>query len=234
MKTFTVLLSLLLFPIVNQAQNNRPQNAYLELLTVAQITDHKSIPDEKGVDGSPYFISTFFPGKVYLKDQLANDEFQLRYNAFKDEIEVDKGSFVEILLKNEDISAIIGPSKYIYKKAIEKRNGLYQHYFRVLHENTNSSLLLKESVTFKEAKIAKNSQTMSFPAKYVQYEEYHFIDGRSKLAMPLNKKSILEATPTDQKAAMKKFIKQENIYFTNVSHLIKLIDYYNSLLSTKQ
>lgn len=204
----------------------RMQNAFLEL--VSRINKNKYI-DETNVSGSKYFINNFLLGKVYFNTKPNKNMFALRYNAYLDLIEVQKENTIETLIKSVNLSCSINNQVYVYQKYIPKKNKKRKFgYLKILYKGKNTTLFVKESVIFKEAKPAKNSIVASFNAKFVPYENYFFLDNRSKtIALPITKKSILNELGNTSK--IKSFIKEERISFKKKEDLIKLFLYHDSI-----
>jgi len=240
MKFYYLLSVLILAPILINAQsvstaNNlsldnmasrgdyRMQNAFMSL--VNRIDNNATI-DERNVNGSKYFNDAFLLGKISINNKSSKDLYALRYNAYSDLIEVQKENEVETLIKAINVSCTIGGKLYVYQKYLSKNKGNLG-YLKVLNKGQNATLFKQESVIYKEARVAQTSHQSSFSAKFVQFENYYFLekDNKDSVAMPLTKKSVLNAFDNDSK--IKSYIKKEKISFKSENDLINLFSYIN-------
>jgi len=185
--------------------------------------------------GNSYFNKSFLPGYIYSSNKIISKESLLRYNAFKDEIEISKNLDFEILLKHRDISCTIADKKYMYAPFIKKEGSKFQNgYFNVIYEGNKYSLLFREIKIYKEAKVAKNSMTSSFPAKLVESRDFYFMDKSDDHAMIINsnKKKLLKNINPKYSKEIGDYIKKNNLNLKEKEDLISLFKYYDALTNS--
>ena len=183
--------------------------------------------------GNSYFDKKFVSGNIYMVDKIISKDALLRYNAFKDEIEVKKNTSFEVLIRHEDVSCSLGSTNYIFSSFMKKKGDKDQHgYFIVLFEGKDFSFLQRKIKIYKEAKVAKTSMTGSFPAKLIVSEDYYFLDKVKKISYELksNKKKILAKLNSQYKSEMTDYIKKNKLDLKNKEDLISMFEYYNYLV----
>lgn len=181
--------------------------------------------------GSPYSNEDFLEGKIFKDDKLVKSDIAMRYNLFSDEIEIKNSKSDETysaLLRDPDIFVKIFNDIYVFipfKGSNEKG-----HYFKVSTEGKNFNLYTKKSVVYKAPYYAKSSYDVSRPAEWSKEVSYYLVSKKGDFyELPNSKSKIIKAMSPKEKE-MKSFIKKENIQLNKESDLIKLVNYYNSLL----
>jgi len=207
----------------------RMQEVFMSLVN---NLDKSLYVNEENVIGSKYFIDSFLLGKVFVNNKVAKELFAARYNAYFDVIEVKKENTIEILVKALNISCSIAGKLYVYQKYLPNKSDTGKlGYLKVIHDGEKITLLKQELVKYREPKPAKTSLTSSFPAKFVQYENYYFLDNTKDIALPITKKTIYNAFDDSYDSLMKSFIKKEKVDIDNESDLIKLFAHYDTLVN---
>jgi hypothetical protein len=167
--------------------------------------------------GSMYFDEEFQAATVILNDKKVEEKTFLRYNAFKDEIEigssVDQKIASNILIKRSNVGAIIGKETYILIAIPGSKNPEGIYVVELFSQN-NHKLYLHRYKKFVEEKPAPSGLGGSLPARFEdQTTLYH-----TSLTSPLpemvrvSKNGILKLFPEDQ-VRLKKFISQNKIKF---------------------
>ncbi len=191
------------------------------------ITSTKFYLDKKNTDvkpeGSPYMFNTFMLGKIIG----INQDLMLRYNAFADEVEIQKtetenGAILKDLQFNI-ISMNFGKYKLRllnYKNA--KNEGVYGYLVEVFNAN-DFSLLRRDKIILENEKMPKTSFEPYYPAKFVKVKNEFYIEKKDKsvLPMPKNKKE-LEAVFPNQMGEIETFFKNKNYSFKEEQDLIEI------------
>lgn len=180
--------------------------------------------------GSHYFNEEFIKGKINIEDKQLEDEFDLRYNAYKDEIEVLIDGEITILMKDPRVNCLIGNYTYTFQLFNDKKQNLItSRYLKNIYTGTKHALYIKESKKYKEAKKAKTSLTPDQPARLVDYEELYVLNSGDNIAQPLPKKKklILKYFPAEKQKMMDDFFKQNKINPKNTEDVVSLFKYYN-------
>jgi hypothetical protein len=157
----------------------------------------------------------------------------MRYNAFRDEIEMADTQYQDetdvILLKSADVIPLINGERYEYLPYRLESGNAFIGYLVNIYDGKNDKLYLKRKKTFMEAKIARTSLENSFPPRYVESEElYISSNGDTPVKLKQSKKSIISYFKSNSDK-VKKFIKSEKLKVSELSSIIKIFEFAENL-----
>lgn len=178
-----------------------------------------------------YRIATFW---LYADNQVAQG-FAARLDLQRNEFDIHMG-------KGNGIKAMPGtkvrtmmwadsvtrtPQYFVNGQEYKNEEGVpYLGFFQIMSEG-ELTLLRLTTVTFKPADHNPTHYTGSKDNRFVKRSKLYYATGSTALELP-NRKGILKLMES-RKDEINKFIKVNELYFTNERHLISLFDYYNSL-----
>jgi len=195
--------------------------------------DDGEIVDLKGVNGSPYETETFQPGMVSNKKLNDNKSYYFRYNIYDDTIEMKETQFDENLyglIKSLNIYAKIRAKEYHYEIYTEdNKRSTDEGYFILISKGEKVDLYLRKTKTFIDAQPAKDAYHQAVKATFKDFEAYYYKTGRVLILLPTKKKDILEQL-SDHESEIKKYLKEEKINLKDEDDLIKLMNYYGTLI----
>ena len=185
------------------------------------------------IQGSHYFDEEFKKTKLEYFGKELNDTGYMRYNAFRDEIEMadtqNQSESDVILLKSADVIPLINGEKYEYLPYRLESGNAFIGYLVNIYDGKNDKLYLKRKKTFMEAKIARTSLENSFPPRYVESEElYISSNGDTPVKFKQSKKSIISYFKSNSDK-VKKFIKSEKLKVNELSSIIKIFEFAENL-----
>ncbi|MCH1444422.1 MAG: hypothetical protein L7U31_03280 [Flavobacteriaceae bacterium] len=185
------------------------------------------------VQGSHYFNKDFKIAKLEYFGKELNDTGYMRYNAFRDEIEMADTQYQDetdvILLKSADVIPLINGERYEYLPYRLESGNAFIGYLVNIFDGNNDKLYLKRKKTFMEAKIARTSLENSFPPRYVESEElYISSNGGTPVKLKQSKKSIISYFKSNSDK-VKKFIKSEKLKVSELSSIIKIFEFAENL-----
>lgn len=185
------------------------------------------------VQGSHYFNKDFKIAKLEYFGKELNDTGYMRYNAFRDEIEMADTQYQDetdvILLKSADVIPLINGERYEYLPYRLESGNAFIGYLVNIFDGKNDKLYLKRKKTFMEAKIARTSLENSFPPRYVESEElYISSNGGTPIKLKQSKKSIISYFKSNSDK-VKKFIKSEKLKVSELSSIIKIFEFAENL-----
>ncbi len=185
------------------------------------------------VQGSHYFDKNFRIAKLEYFGKELNDTGFMRYNAFRDEIEMadtqNQSETDVILLKSADVIPLINGERYEYLPYRLESGNAFIGYLVKIYNGKNDKLYLKRKKTFMEAKIARTSLENSFPPRYVESEElYISSNGDTPIKLKQSKKSIINYFNSNSDK-VKKFIKSEKLKLSELSSIIKIFEFAENL-----
>ena len=227
---FTILLSLNLQSQgnINNTITGATQQALIDFGNKSQ---RKAQP--LNVQGSHYFDNEFKLAKLEYFGKELNDTGFMRYNAFRDEIEMADTQLQNetdvILLKSADVIPLINGDRYEYLPYRLESGNAFIGYLVNIFDGKDSKLYLKRKKTFMEAKIARTSLENSFPPRYVESEElYISVKGDTPVKLKQSKKSIINFFNANSDK-VKKFIKSEKLKVSELSSIIKIFEFAENL-----
>ena len=190
-------------------------------------------PQPLNVQGTHYFDANFNIATLEYFGKELNDTGYMRYNAFRDEIEMaDTPSQSEsdvILIKSADVIPLINGERYEYLPYRLESGNAYIGYLINIFDGQEDKLFLKKKKTFMEAKIARTSLENSFPPRYVESVElYISSNGSTPVKLKQSKKSIINYFG-DNSDKVKKFIKSEKLKVSELSSIIKIFEFAENL-----
>ena len=235
MKFTSILLfsTLLTFNLHSQ----RNINSNLTGATQSALIDFGNRSQRKAqplnVQGSHYFIKDFKIAKLEYFGKELNDTGYMRYNAFRDEIEMADTQFQDetdvILLKSADVIPLINGERYEYLPYRLESGNAFIGYLVNIYDGKKDKLYLKRKKTFMEAKIARTSLENSFPPRYVESEElYISSNGDTPVKLKQSKKSIISYFKSNSDK-VKKFIKSEKLKVSELSSVIRIFEFAENL-----
>ena len=185
------------------------------------------------VQGSHYFDNEFKLAKLEYFGKELNDTGFMRYNAFRDEIEMADTQLQNetdvILLKSADVIPLINGDRYEYLPYRLESGNAFIGYLVNIFDGKDTKLYLKRKKTFMEAKIARTSLENSFPPRYVESEElYISVKGDTPVKLKQSKKSIINFF-NSKSDKVKKFIKSEKLKVSELSSIIKIFEFAENL-----
>ena len=190
-------------------------------------------PQPLNVQGTHYFDANFNTATLEYFGKELNDTGYMRYNAFRDEIEMaDTPSQSEsdvILIKSADVIPLINGEKYEYLPYRLDRGNAYSGYLINIFDGQKDKLFLKKKKTFMEAKIARTSLENYFHPRYVESVElYISSNGSTPVKLKQSKKSIINYFG-DNSDKVKKFIKSEKLKVSELSSIIMIFEFVENL-----
>lgn len=178
----------------------------------------------ENIKGSMYFESKFLESVIFLNGVALQEETFMRYNAFKDEIEIgirkDQLKASEALVKKLTVAAQIGDLLYIpFTLDPDAPNDV--SYLIQIYNDNDHQLLLRKTKKFIDEKPAPSGIGGFLPARFEDKILVYYKPAKRKVPIEIkvNKKSLYEIF-SDREDELKKYIQREKIKFKDPSDLI--------------
>lgn len=214
----------LLLPIAASSQITftNPEGAPVNFLT-----KNKSYEDVEAA-GSPYLEEEFKYGRVYAYDSL-QIKGEMRYNAYKSEIEVaEKDDSYFSLLKRPYITVQIEDDWFKMLPYKDENDLDRVAYFNPLNQG-EAVLLFKPEVKLRRGRVPNTSYDRYVPPTYLDISSYYIKLGEEPARkIRLKKKDLLQALKA-KKEAVVEYVKENDLKLNRESDAIRLINYYNTL-----
>jgi hypothetical protein len=190
-------------------------------------------PQPLNIQGSHYFESNFKIARLEYFGRVLNDTGFMRYNAYRDEIEMADTQMQTdsdvVLIKSADVIPEIDGERYEYLPYRLESGNAYIGYLINIFNGENDRLFLKKRKTFMEAKIARTSLENSFPPRYVEsIEIYISSDGNTPVILKQTKKNIINYFQKNSEK-IKKFIKSERLKVSDLNSVVKIFEFAENL-----
>ena len=190
-------------------------------------------PQPLNVQGSHYFDASFRIAKLEYFGKELNDTGYMRYNAFRDEIEMADTQLQSesdvILIKSADVIPLINGERFEYLPYRLESGNAYIGYLINIFDGKKDRIFLKKKKTFMEAKIARTSLENSFPPRYVEsIDIYISSNGDTPVKLKQTKKSIINYFG-ENSDKIKKFIKTKKLKVGDLDSIIKIFEFAENL-----
>lgn len=232
MKTFLSYLLIIISPLIysqnfqsnQKVWNESTQRAFLDL---GRMKLTKSTVDQ--VKGSEYFEEKFKEGNIVHLIKELEIKTKLRYNAFKDEIELiddSNGSeSIKVAIKDFNIISYFDDKEYIFMSYIDSKGQKKEGYLSPVFNGTRVEIYEKKNKKFLKGKESVNSLDISHSPRYTDNIEYYISFNELKPTfIKLSKKSIFNTF--NKFSEIKSFSKNNKLKFSEISTLIKIAKYY--------
>jgi hypothetical protein len=213
--------------IASQAQISNVPGAGNEVLREKKYTD---------VEGSPYLYPDWKSGSVTDKNGKSFPNTLIKYDAYKDVVEINQEGTVLVLSNNLYPTFTISFAeansnkviKHTFRSGYDRVPGFGSNvYFEVLGQG-EMVVLKKYDVKFIE-EVTNNYGTAAQVKRFQRAEKYFLIkNGQAAVEVKLNTKSVLAAIG-DKQAELEKYISKEKLKLKNEGDLLALLAYYESL-----
>ena len=233
MKKLLYLVPILFFTTVNGQDGLGVMTNQIQQAMIDFGNRSTRSPQPLNVQGSHYFDKDFKTTKLEYFGKELNDSGFMRYNAFRDEVEMaDTQNQAEtdvILLKSADVIPLINGERYEYLPYKLDSGNAFIGYLINIFDGQKNKLYLKRKKTFMEAKIARTSLENSFPPRYVESVElYVSSNGNTPVKLKQSKKVIIKFFNANSDI-VKKYIKSEKLKVSELNSVIKIFEFAENL-----
>lgn len=220
--SFTIFLFIFCLMLANAQTNLVSFNNDQGLLF---FNANDSIPTT--YEGSPYWDKEFKPASLSCYSKELKPE--IRYNAFKDEMEFKKEGKLYYLEKKDSCEIVIDNKVYGFF-AYPFDGKIRFGYLRRVSPNAGTyTLFARETIAFQEGEPAVTSYREDKPAKFYPEKVRFFIKTPTDMIAVPEKKKDLERVLADITPDLASFFKQIDFKIKEEASLLQLIQYLNSL-----
>ncbi len=186
---------------------------------------------EVPIEGTPFIDNIYKKGETIINGKVQGTAL-MRYNAFNDYVEIlNENSQPRRLLRRANIIPVFGGNTYEilrYKEAGKVRLA----YFNSLNTG-NTILYFRPKKKFIQAEKPDHGYDDYDPPTYRDVSSYYIKHGDlAAEVVKLSKRSLLRAL-SDKSNELNAFIQDKKLNLKNKEDAIMLIEYYNSLQTSK-
>ena len=190
-------------------------------------------PKPLSIQGTHYFNEKFQVASLDYFGTELNDKGFMRYNAFRDEIEMasttSQGESDLILMKSNDIVPVIGGEKYLYLPHRLEDGRAKIGYLVFLYEGEKYTLYIKREKVFMEEVVARTGLENPFPPRFVDnIQIYVSVNGDTPVTLKQTKKGVYTFFKKDSDK-IRKFIKSNRLKVSVTESIISIFEFAENL-----
>ena len=206
---------------------DRAQQAFTDLANRSKRTAKPA-----NIQGSHYFNERFEVATLDYFGTELNDKGFMRYNAFRDEVEMASTTSQNesdlVLMKSNDIVPYIGGEKYLYIPHRLEDGRAYIGYLVLLHQGNNHTVYIKKQKVFMEEVVARTGLENPFPPRFVDnIQIYVSTNGDTPVPLKQSKKGV-SSFFKENSDKVRKFIKANKLKVSETDAIIKVFEFADS------
>ena len=206
---------------------DRAQQAFTDLANRSKRTAKPA-----NIQGSHYFNERFEVASLDYFGTELNDKGFMRYNAFRDEVEMASTTSQNesdlVLMKSNDIVPYIGGEKYLYIPHRLEDGRAYIGYLVLLHQGNNHTVYIKRQKVFMEEVVARTGLENPFPPRFVDnIQIYVSTKGDTPVPLKQSKKGV-SSFFKENSDKVRKFIKANKLKVSETDAIIKVFEFADS------
>lgn len=228
MKTcYAILLLLAMTPAMAQLVTADPKNnpLYRKGATVTEVDTSNAI-------GSPYASEGFALGKVTNTKDGTTQTRALRFNLWKNEMEVRESlsstATPNVILKRDWIEVELNGKTYQTVRNVPTEEGRYTLWMEQLTTPATATAYYYPYVVFDQGKKAENSMMQDGKDRWEQEETYYILQDGIARELRMSRKKAHEAF-AGKESELKAKIKKDKLKFKKSDDVVTLVNYFNSL-----
>ena len=206
---------------------DRAQQAFTDLANRSKRTAKPA-----NIQGSHYFNERFEVATLDYFGTELNDKGFMRYNAFRDEVEMASTTSQNesdlVLMKSNDIVPYIGGEKYLYIPHRLEDGRAYIGYLVLLHQGNDHTVYIKRQKVFMEEVVARTGLENPFPPRFVDnIQIYVSTKGDTPVPLKQSKKGV-SSFFKENSDKVRKFIKANKLKVSETDAIIKVFEFADS------
>ena len=206
---------------------DRAQQAFTDLANRSKRTAKPA-----NIQGTHYFNERFEVATLDYFGTELNDKGFMRYNAFRDEVEMASTTSQNesdlILMKSNDIVPSIGGEEYLYIPHRLEDGRAYIGYLVLLYQGNNLSVYIKRQKVFMEEVVARTGLENPFPPRFVDnIQIYVSTNGDTPVPLKQSKKGV-SSFFKENSDKVRKFIKANKLKVSETDAIIKVFEFADS------
>jgi hypothetical protein len=200
-----------------------------EFSAEVQFRNAGDVPSHSNVDGTEYFDENFVKGEIFTAQSEHYLDIPMRYNVFKDRMEVKlaDGNIYD-LTDHTKISQILFKNRTLVYSDFDAGKIKGSGYLFMLY-NGKSTLYSRYIKLFVKGVEETNGITPSLPDKIVDRPREYYIKLTDGIPRIFKSKNDLLDLLNKRASEMEDFLKKQKLKLNNEDDLIKALTYYDSI-----
>ena len=190
-------------------------------------------PKPLNIQGTHYFNDNFEVATLDYFGTELNDKGFMRYNAFRDEIEMASTTTQNesdlILMQSKDIVPVISGEKYLYLPYRLDDGRAQIGYLILLYEGKKNTVYIKKKKVFMEEVVARTGLENPFPPRFVdEVKIYVSENGDTPNPLRTNKMAVISFFK-ENSDKVRKFIKANRLKVNEPNDIIRIFEFADNL-----
>ena len=190
-------------------------------------------PKPINIQGTHYFNEDFEVATLDYFGKELNDKGFMRYNAFRDEIEMASTTTQNesdlILMQSKDIVPVISGEKYLYLPHRLEDGRAYIGYLILLYEGKKNTVYIKRKKVFMDEVIARTGLENPFPPRFVDdVKIYVSKNGDTPSPLRTKKKTVISFFKENSEQ-VRKFIKSNRLKVNDPKAIARIFEFADNL-----
>ena len=190
-------------------------------------------PKPLNIQGTHYFNDNFEVATLDYFGTELNDKGFMRYNAFRDEIEMASTTSQNesdlILMQSKDIVPVISGEKYLYLPYRLEDGRAQIGYLILLYEGKKNTVYIKKKKVFMEEVVARTGLENPFPPRFVdEVKIYVSENGDTPNPLRTKKKTVISFFK-ENSDKVRKFIKANRLKVSEPKDIIRVFEFADNL-----
>ena len=190
-------------------------------------------PKPLNIQGTHYFNDNFEVATLDYFGTELNDKGFMRYNAFRDEIEMASTTTQNesdlILMQSKDIVPVISGEKYLYLPYRLDDGRAQIGYLILLYEGKKNTVYIKKKKVFMEEVVARTGLENPFPPRFVdEVKIYVSENGDTPNPLRTKKKAVISFFK-ENSDKVRKFIKANRLKVNEPNDIIRIFEFADNL-----
>ena len=190
-------------------------------------------PKPLNIQGTHYFNDNFEVATLDYFGTELNDKGFMRYNAFRDEIEMASTTSQNesdlILMQSKDIVPVISGEKYLYLPYRLEDGRAQIGYLILLYEGKKNTVYIKKKKVFMEEVVARTGLENPFPPRFVdEVKIYVSENGDTPNPLRTKKKAVISFFK-ENSDKVRKFIKANRLKVNEPKDIISIFEFADNL-----
>ena len=190
-------------------------------------------PKPLNIQGTHYFNDNFEVATLDYFGTELNDKGFMRYNAFRDEIEMASTTSQNesdlILMQSKDIVPVISGEKYLYLPYRLEDGRAKIGYLILLYEGKKNTVYIKKKKVFMEEVVARTGLENPFPPRFVdEVKIYVSENGDTPNPLRTKKKAVISFFK-ENSDKVRKFIKANRLKVNEPKDIISIFEFADNL-----
>jgi len=236
-----IMFYLTLLPLAGQIQTttgkgistlNTTNLEPLVVQTIDGVSTHYYSNSPPGLSGSPYLDEQFQTGTMTIRDGTIIPGLRYRYDMFGDMMQMVVNGDTAVIDKPLAVRSVeLGDKKFIYDVYQKEGDRIGTGYFEVVKETASMTILLRHRIELKQDVYVSNYGGGGGTKEFImtKNDQFYVKLGEGASRMIKKKREFIHQLPV-LKNQVTVYMKENRLSLKNKEDLMKIADFYNTMI----